>query len=265
MSTQSVPAAHQTDENPVANNDKVMQQVDGEPGYFVGKMSEHDLSVLTSLIKEQYVQRILSEAPDYSRSAYGNEMNVYHRVCEGIDHRHLWSKRARILGPAGVEQVKNLAFFAFLKAQLGNISITGEDGSGWEEVYWRIVRPGTSDLGDLHADKWFWDLGHGEIPENTRRIKIWIAIDTVPGKSGLRLIPGSHLKKDWKYHGEVDHTGKAKPKFDENPESLDIVNVSTTKGQYIVFHDELIHAGMPNLADKTRISLEATLIVPLNT
>jgi hypothetical protein len=188
-------------------------------------------------------------------------MSEYHKHSEELDHRALWPKRARILGPNSIEIIKNLDFFRSLQCQLNIHRITGEEQSGWEEMYWRIVRPGSSDIGYYHADKWFWDFGHGESPDEFKRVKIWIAIDTVPGLSGLRVILGSHLRDDWDYSGEADHTGITKPKFNEDIEQFDIHNVSTQPGQFIIFNDSLIHSGMPNLSNTTRVSLEATFLI----
>lgn len=240
---------------------KILSSVDGDNGYYLGRLSNEELFEIKALIKEQYLARILCLEPSFSQSLNNVEMSQYHLVYQGENHRTLWPKSARILGPKAAASIKAMPFFRELERQLGSIDISGEDGSGWEEIYWRIVRPGTSDVGDFHADKWFWDFGHGTVDAGKRRIKIWMAIDTVPGKSGLRIIKNSHLKKDWLFHGEVDHTGKQKPKFDEPFENLNIENLETIAGDFVVFHDELIHAGMPNLSDQTRISLEATLLV----
>jgi hypothetical protein len=224
-------------------------------------MNPDDTNVIRELIREQYLSRILSVYPSLSKQFYAKPLSQYHSLQTDVDHRELWPKRVRILGPNGVSKFKQLAFFKQLTKQLDIQGITGEEQSGWEEAYWRIVRPGDSDIGDFHADSWFWKMGHGQIESAYRRIKIWVAIETIPGKSGLRVLPGSHQNSDWRYHGEIDHTGIKKPVFDEDIDTLNIFNVSTNPGDFIVFHDDLIHAGMPNKSDSTRVSLEATLLV----
>jgi hypothetical protein len=240
----------------------MLAEIDGEPGYVVGQMPSDDFAVLQSLIFDSYLSRILSLYPELSCQFYTAGMKNYHLITDKVNHRVLWPKRARILGPAAVESIKLLKFFKRLTKELNIQGITGEDGSGWQEMYWRVVRPGNDDIGDFHADKWFWDLGHGEIAPGMRRLKIWIAIETQPGRSGLRVIPSSHLRSDWKYHGETDGSSVTKPKFDEDINTLDIMNLSTKPGDFIVFHDELLHCGMPNQSDSTRFSIEATLLVP---
>ena len=239
----------------------MLAQIDGKQGYVVEQMPSADLDILRKLIFDGFLSRVLTLYPSLSHEFYSAGLGNYHLLSDKVNHRELWPKRARLLGPHAVQTIQSLPFFKRLTQQLDILDITGEDGSGWQEMYWRIVRPGSQDIGDLHADKWFWDLGHGEVPAGIRRLKIWIAIETLPGKSGLRVIPESHLRTDWKYHGESDGSGVIKPKFDEDLAELNIVNVPTQPGNFIVFHDELIHAGMPNQSDSTRISIEATLLV----
>lgn len=240
----------------------MLNVINGPKGFFLDKMSTCDLLKLQAMIDDQFLSRINVLSPDYAEKFYQSGIKNYHLLSYEVQHQNLWPKKARILGPNAANKVTRLSFFKTLVDALGIKGVTSEDGSGWPEIYWRIVRPGNSDIGDYHADKWFWDLGHGEIPKGMKRLKIWIAIEVESGKSGLCVIPGSHLKTDWKYHGKVDHTGIAKPHFDEDVSQLNVFNVPTEPGDFIVFHDGLIHRGMENKSDKTRVSLEATLLVP---
>jgi len=201
-------------------------------------------------------------APKQVKNFYLHEMSQYHKLSHLIEHENMWPKSTRILGPSAVEQVMNLPFFQMLKQTFSIESIATEEDCGWQEMYWRIVRPGNTDVGSLHADRWFWDLGHGIMPKGMRRLKIWIALDVDIGLSGLSVIPGSHLKHDWAYHGEMDHTGTVKPKFDEDISQLNIYDVPTKQGDFIIFHDDLIHGGMENRSNTTRVSMEATLLIP---
>jgi hypothetical protein len=242
-------------------SEAILSCIDGEKGYYVGTMGSDEIKLIKAYIYDQYLGRILYQSPQESHHFAAAPIHQYHTFDNLVEHSQLWPKRARILGPAALNQIKSLDFFQMLTQSLGIQRISGEEKSGWEEAYWRIVRPGSSDIGNFHADKWFWDLGHGPKDTATRRLKIWIAVETVPGESGLRVIPSSHKKSDWMYHGQVDHTGIAKPIFDEELSKLNIVNVQTKPGDFIIFHDELIHSGMPNNSKRTRVSLEATLLV----
>jgi len=225
-------------------------------------MSDDELLIIKTLVREQYLHRLATMAPQQVKKFYLKDMSQYHQLSHLIEHENMWPKSTRILGPSAVQQVINLPFFQKLKQKLSIDSIATEEDCGWQEMYWRIVRPGNSDVGSMHADRWFWDLGHGVMPKGMFRLKIWIALDVEIGLSGLSVIPGSHLKHDWSYHGEVDHTGTTKPKFDEDISQLNIYDVPTNQGDYIVFHDDLIHVGMENRSNTTRVSVEATLLIP---
>lgn len=230
-------------------------------GFFVDKMSVLELAEIKSYIFDQYCCRIMSVYPDQSQWFYSQPIEQYHILSDLVDHKSLWPKRARILGPNSVKRIKQMPFFKKLCTELSIECISGEEESGWEEMYWRIVRPGAGDIGSLHADSWFWKFGHGKLPDTVKRIKIWIAIEVERELSGLRVVPGSHYMTHIKYHGEKDHTGIIKPKLDTPESSLTIYNVPTSPGDYVVFHDDLLHGGMTNYSNKTRVSLEATLLV----
>jgi len=143
---------------------------------------------------------------------------------------------------------------------VGEFQISAEDGSDWEEIYWRLVRPHEpSDVGPLHADRWFWDLGDGTTPAGRERLKVWIAIVAEPGLSGLRGVPGSHLR-DWRYHGET-RDGKTKPQIDEDETELNPQLLPTGAGDAVVFHDRLLHGGAVGSGLLTRVSIEFTMFV----
>ncbi len=184
----------------------------------------------------------------------------YHELADRIDHANLWPKAARILPAPAVAEIRGLPFFATLEAAFGPIDISDEDEVGHEEIYWRLVRPHEpNDMGPLHADRWFWDLGHGTTPPDRRRVKVWVAVVSEPGRNGLRLVPGSH-RREWRYHGVAKH-GKMKPEFGEDESTLDVQLMPTAPGDAVVFHDALLHGGAPNQGSTTRVSFEMTLLV----
>ena len=115
-------------------------------------------------------------------------------------------------------------------------------------------------MGPLHADAWFWELGHGYTPPNVDRVKIWIGIFVEPGSSGFRFCPGSQLK-EWPYHG-IRKDGIMKPVIEVPEEDLSPVVFAGKSGDAILFHDRLIHGGQSSgVGKKTRISLEFTMFV----
>ena len=146
-----------------------------------------------------------------------------------------------------------------LEDEFGYFEISDEDNVGHEEMYWRLVRPNSpTDVGPLHADAWFWDLGHGVTPSGYKRVKVWIAIYCTPGKDGFKFVPGSH-KRQWPYDGEL-RDGMTKPKIGISEKELDVVIFNSKPGEAIVFNDQLLHGGAVG-KNETRVSLEFTMFV----
>ena len=71
-------------------------------------------------------------------------------------------------------------FFQELNSQFKWFEITDEENIGFSEIYFRLCRPKPfKDVGPLHADAWFWELGHGEMPKvsfETQRVKFWFNV-----------------------------------------------------------------------------------------
>lgn len=232
-------------------------------GYMLAQIAEQDLAELRGLVRDQYLHAIQTVAPAYMSQYAAKPMDDYHHIYqpEHFEHGKLWSKPSRMLGPHAVQVVQNCQFFQCLRDLFSQVLISDEENFGWPGIYWRLVRPGNTDIGPLHADKWFWDLGHGQMPDGYYRVKVWMSLFSEAGKSGLRVIPGSQLRDDWKYHGEM-RNGMMKPVFDEQEADLDILNLPMNAGQMVIFHDKLLHGGMPNKSETSRVSLELTLLVP---
>jgi ectoine hydroxylase-related dioxygenase (phytanoyl-CoA dioxygenase family) len=128
-------------------------------------------------------------------------------------------------------------------------------------MYWRLVRPGVhGDIGPLHADKWFWDIGvyPGVVPEGATRAKVWVAVYCEPGASGLQVVPGSQ-NDNIPWERKVVH-GMIKPQLLVEESTLDAITLPTTPGDAVVFHDELIHGGSRTPCSLTRVSFEFTIM-----
>lgn len=247
------------------NQQSLLNEINDGAGFFLANMTASDLSQLRRLVTEQFLHTIQCVAPGYVALYQEAGLANYHQVHQAahFEHGNVWRKSARVFGPMAVEQVEQLSFFKKLKQSLGDFLISDEEGFGWPGIYWRLVRPGNSDIGPVHADKWFWDLGHGDMPGEPAeyyRLKIWMSLHSEPGKSGLRVVPESQKSDAWRFHGE-DRGGMMKPVLDEKEEDLDLVGLPLGPGGFVVFHDKLLHGGMPNLGDDSRVSLEFTMLV----
>ena len=124
-------------------------------------------------------------------------------------------------------------------------------------VHWRIVRPDhKEDVGPLHADGWFSELGYGVTPPSCTRIKVWLSLFNQPGENGLRYVKQSH-KADWKYEGEF-RDGIVKPKILDEPDASDVTPFNISGGGVVIFGDRLLHGGFVGGTD-TRVSIEFTV------
>lgn len=206
----------------------LLNQVNQGDGFYLATMSAQDLAQLRTLATEQFLHTIQCVAPEHVALYREAGLADYHKVHqpEHFEHGRVWRKSARVFGPSAIEQVSQLGFYQKLQSCLGEFLVSDEEKFGWPGIYWRLVRPGGSDVGPVHADKWFWDLGHGEMPKNGNyyRLKIWISLHSQPGKSGLRVVPSSQKSDEWRYHGE-ERSGIIKPVLDEKEDDLDLVGL----------------------------------------
>ena len=135
--------------------------------------------------------------------------------------------------------------------------ITDEEKLGYSNLYWRCVRANASgDVGSIHADKWFWDLGHGSIPIGFTRVKTWMPLLQESGVCGLRILPSSHLEK-FKYDYQVGNDGKKRPLLaNEADVEQRMQSAAVGVGSAIVFNDRLLHGGIST--SSLRVSIEWT-------
>lgn len=246
-------------------NQNYIKSIRGKEGYTTElSLAKDELEILRKMIRIQWLYRIQLLSPEHVKKFDDIGIERYHEFAKLLDHTSVWPTYARTLPRESVSVVREMPFFKRLEKEFGTVGIGDEQDFGWSNIYWRLVRPGKDDTGSLHADRWFWDLfeyrgGPPSYPHE--RLKIWIAIYTVPGKNGLLVVPGSHLKKDWKWHSEIRYNQK-KPVIDEPAEKLNIKLLPTEAGRAVVFHDDLLHGGSENLAATTRVSVEFTLFIP---
>ena len=240
----------------------IKQAIGGPAGYSTClSLNEEELQLIRDAIRIQWLYRLQLVVPSHVREFADTGIDQYHKLAHLVDHASLWPKTARVFPREVVALLRKKPFFKNLEAEFGSFELSDEENFGCENLYWRLVRPGHSDIGPIHSDSWFWELGHGKMPAYPcERVKVWIAIYTAPGKNGLLVIPGSHTRSDWKWHSE-EKGGLKKPVFDEKLEDLDIHLVETHPGQAVIFHDKLLHGGAENLADTCRVSIEMTLLV----
>jgi len=225
-------------------------------GYCLDALTNPELERIRGLISSQYLDRIGELQSAVVSEARVRGITQYHTLPIVFDHGTSWPKATRLLNPRHVAEFSNMGFFRRIRAQLGPSAIISHD-----ELNWRLVRPHqASDVGPIHADKWFWDAGYGygSMPAGYDRFKIWMAIHTEPGANGLAVKAYSH-RREWRHHFE-EKGGVIKPVFDEDPESLGMELLPLGAGQMVMFHDQLLHGGVVNRGTQCRVSIELTVL-----
>src|SRR3990167_938972 len=246
----------------------VREQVFGEPGYSTDIcLSAVELSFFRQAIYEQWLTRIANQYPGFVDSFIKEGIQNYHYFSDQVNHAELWQKRWRSLPQKTVDVIKEFRFIKDLQKEFGSFSISSVVNEnvvteGEEEIYWRLVMPGVaSDVGPLHADKWFHNLAgeYGMFPPGTTTVKIWLAINTEPNRNGLIVVPNSHTR-NWKYNA-VEKEGVVRPCIAEDVDALDTILVPTESGRLIIFNERLLHGGSVNHGKETRISAEITMVL----
>lgn len=236
-----------------------LKAVFGPDGYATSSLSSGDLAFFQNIVQQHYLSVLKGKGGVTDAALLEQPIYKYHSISDRVDHGGLWCKNNRILPKADYDAFLTADFFKDLQDVVGDVLISDEENIGYPEIYWRLVRPPPHhDVGPLHADAWFWNLGHGDTPEGYQRIKFWFSLWNDEGQNGFRFVPGSHLK-DYPYKGK-ERDGFVKPSFNEDDHDLDVNIFRSTPGDFIIFNDKLLHGGAVG-GDNTRVSFEFTLFV----
>lgn len=234
----------------------ILENIMGGIGFCLESLTSTELEHVRDWISAQYLDRLGQLQPAIVVLARERGIAGYHTLPIAFDHSKCWPKSTRLLDAKYVKNFSEMGFFRRIRQQIGPSAVISHD-----ELNWRLVRPNQpSDIGPVHADKWFWDAGYGygSMPDGYDRFKVWTAIHTEPGANGLCVKPGSHLQ-EWRHHFE-EKDGVRKPEFDEDPSTIGMELLPLSAGQMVMFHDELLHGGVVNRGMSCRVSLELTVL-----
>jgi hypothetical protein len=180
----------------------------------------------------------------------------YKEISKKLNHSKIWTKVARCLPKDCVSQIERQTWLLRLQDQMGNFTVSDEEGLGYGNIYFRLVRENQQDdVGPFHADAWFWEISG---IQTKKRLKIWIPLET-SGESPFLYIPGSHLHNRYSYR-TIERHGSLKPEIINVPHSSEIHRFGSNCGVPILFHDKLIHGGSVSRSG-TRVSIEFTLVM----
>jgi len=231
-----------------------------KPGYHVEKLTESDINTFRDLVFSSY-HRLIEEFYPKITDELKYSPNLYHLFADDRIHKIALTQKSRTLPLDLANKVLKLEVFNILFSRYPGLNFSKWESASHPDFIWRIVRPGAKDLSPIHSDRWFWDVGLGEMPEHGsyQRVKAWIPIHSEPGKSGLAVYPGSHRTEYQPSYQVMD--GLKKPFMDQKIFSGKMVELPLNYGEIIFFNDNLIHGGFSNGLN-TRFSLEFTMLVP---
>jgi hypothetical protein len=217
-----------------------------------GGYSVHDISRILPSFEDAirgHASEIINETlPD-------GKVGLYQFLVE--NHASFKSKYSRILNrDVAVELIKNLNRW-WAEFDLPPEFITDEELLGYPNIYFRVVRPfGNTDVGGIHADKWFWELGKLQFPVGYKRIKFWAPLLQNDEEPSLAIFPGSHLQTQG-YSVRLGDDGRSRPFLPTSDFEKNMLPAPVRVGQCIIFEDQLLHCG--RATDSPRVSIEFTM------
>lgn len=238
-----------------------------EQGYVISAiLSNNDLLELRSRINKQ-ILHVLREVNPKTLDLIGgadDPLGMYHTIDSGNEHGSNWVKTNRMLSEEDTFWFEACESIYNLRMKFNCSCISDEEYIGRSNYYWRLTRPiAKEDVGPIHRDEWFWILNNNFNADlrGLKRIKVWIAIQTVPGKNGLLVQPYSHRRQDLEWEGIcTDSINKPILLTHIDPSSMQLLD--TPPGYGVIFHDKLLHGGALNQAVQCRCSIEFTMLVP---
>ena len=181
-----------------------LQSIDSNGFSILPSLDAQTYSLIYSAISKQWLSVIERQYPSIYKRIIDSCVTLadYHTISPGLDHSSLWPKINRILPQGFATSFLSSDYFCFLRQNLGDFEVSDEESLGYPNFYWRLVRPHASDdVGPAHRDSWFWQLNPQYEPKfhYQRRLKVWVAVNTTVGQSGLLIAPQSHLDQSLTY------------------------------------------------------------------
>jgi len=169
------------------------------------------------------------------------------------------NKKERMLTSCSVNRISELLEIKKYLNILAGDYVTDEEGWGFGNMYWRLVRANSAnDVGPMHADAWFWNLGQWPFPDTHERVKMWLPLIQNDVEPSFKLVPCSHLE-EFHYRSTLGVDDKLRPIFHEPEVEKKAIVAPVTVGNAIIFNDRLLHGG--RATDSLRVSVEWTIAV----
>lgn len=234
---------------------QLKKSIENKSGYKIFKSTLNDVENIKKYIQKSFFQTLKKN------KIISNNLDNYHKLkINDFNHKKIWTRPNRVASGALIKYLKYKSYiFKILKKEFKNLKFSYKVNSKKPDVYWRLVRPfKKNDVGPIHADEWFWDANKWKKDNKNKKIlKVWMLLSNKL-KKGLCIVPNSHKKEDWIYK-KTYKDGLFKPIFNKKKNKFKIRHLITPKGTILIFNYRLLHGGLVNKSNETRVSLEFTL------
>lgn len=236
----------------------------GKDGYaIVDFIDEEGLASLRDLVSSKFMSVISLKYPDFVSEFEDLSLDKYHSKSSLIDHSNTWHKAMRTFDRSLIERFAELSWAKNFKNIYGDFEILGAEEIGFPDVYMRLVRPNEpSDVGPIHADRWFTELGNHKISSDHSLLKVWVPIYSQADRDGLIGISNNEIKGKSINYTAIMKDGYIKPQIDEEIiKTLSFKRLIAPPGKAICFSYDFLHGGSINIGTNSRVSIEFTLIL----
>lgn len=236
----------------ILQKSEIFKYVNSDEGFAIFKAQEIYQNLKYALHDELKIKFSLFDST-YDELIHFISVNRFHEIK---------TKNNRILNKQNSNRLQKL-IFQYLNLNENDGFISDEELIGHPNFNWRLVRGNSpSDVGPIHADKWFWDLNKDlDIYPNSTRIKVWVPLIQYDNEYSLCVLPGSHKEK-YDYDSIIEAgTKKIKPLINDKY-TFRMQPAIIPIGSIIVFNDNLLHGGLSS--HNLRNSIEFTLILNSN-
>lgn len=221
------------------------------PGFYLTKFNLNEKKNIKNLITKKFKSNLKKfKLPNI-------EIENYHKlqISDNL-HKKIFTRENRVLSNSFINFLKKTSVFNKLSKEYRFIKFSKKVIKNKYDVFWRIVRPKKTDVGEIHADEWFWRVNRWKITKGYECIKVWMMLSNNLNY-GLSVISGSHTKK---FHYKKIFKDKIfKPQLIQN-NKFNEKKLITKFGDCVIFNYQLLHKGLINKSNITRVSLEFTLL-----
>ena len=223
------------------------------------KIEKNILDFISNSIEET-LEELLKVNKNKIKKNYFNKSMDSHKYLSNREWESMFNKRSRSFKKEYAIPI-SIFFKNYLEDILNSkIEFSDELSLGFPCLSFRIIRPfNKNDIGSLHADQWFIDIGVTPIRKpklKSQLVKFWMPIEVEAETSNLLIIPNSHREKN-KYEYEIiKTTNGAKPLIKENFDKNDIFMIKNKNGYPLIFNMDIIHGGAVNKSKTCRVSIE---------